>query len=179
MEHYAWLSAPDMVRGLALAESTPGPLIMVVQFVAFLGAYHHPGTLNPWAAGILASLLTTWVTFVPCFLFILLGAPYVERLRGNHTLSAALTAITAAVVGVIANLGLYFAMHTLFTTTRTITNGPLHLQLPDASTLRPVPVLIALVAAALIFRLKWSVLRVLALSAALGLGAGLAGLPGT
>ena len=147
---------------------------MVVQFVAFLGAYHHPGTLNPWAAGIIAAMLTTWVTFVPCFLFILLGAPYVERLRGNHALSAALTGITAAVVGVIANLGLYFAVHTLFTRSHTITTGPLNLQLPDLGTIRPVPVIIAAAAAVLIFTLKWSVLRVLGISAALGLAAGLA-----
>ena len=85
-----------MVRGLALAETTPGPLIMVVQFVAFVGAYRDPGSLNPWAAAVIAALLTTWVTFVPCFLFILLGAPYVERLRHNQTLSSALTGITAA-----------------------------------------------------------------------------------
>ncbi|WP_205629262.1 chromate efflux transporter, partial [Jiangella muralis] len=104
VEVYGWLSAGDMVRGLALAESTPGPLIMVVQFVAFLGAYHHPGGLDPWLAGVIASLLVTWVTFVPCFLFIFLGAPYVERLRHNTALTAALTGITAAVVGVIANL---------------------------------------------------------------------------
>lgn len=178
VEHYAWLSAGDMVRGLALAESTPGPLIMVVQFVAFLGAYHQPGPLDPWVAGVVASLLTTWVTFVPCFLFILLGAPYVERLRGNHSLSAALTGITAAVVGVIANLGLYFAMHTLFERIRTVDEGPLHLQLPDLATVRPVPVVIAVIAAVLIFRVKLSVLRVLGICAALGLVAGLAGLPG-
>jgi chromate transporter len=118
VEVYGWLSAPDMVRGLALAETTPGPLIMVVQFVAFLGAYHQPGGLNPWLAGVLASILTVWATFVPCFLFIFLGAPYVERLRGNRNLSTALTGITAAVVNVIANLALYFAVHTLFATTR-------------------------------------------------------------
>jgi chromate transporter len=152
---------------------------MVVQFVAFLGAYHHPGTLDPWTAGIVGSLLTTWVTFVPCFLFILLGAPYVERLRGNHTLTAALTGITAAVVGVIANLGLYFAIHTLFATNRTSTTGPLHLELPDPSTARPVPLVIAGIAAILIFRFKWSVLRVLGISAALGVTASLAGLPTT
>ncbi|OJF14124.1 chromate efflux transporter [Couchioplanes caeruleus] len=178
VEHYGWLSAGDMVRGLALAETTPGPLIMVVQFVAFLGAYHHPGPLDPWTAGIVASLLTTWVTFVPCFLFILLGAPYVERLRGNHALSAALTGITAAIVGVIANLGLYFAGHTLFRTTGTVTTGPLHLQIPELDTVRPVPVVIALIAAVLIFKVKWSVLRVLGICAVLGLIAGLAGLPG-
>nr|WP_255644521.1 chromate transporter [Actinoplanes polyasparticus] len=178
VEHYAWLSAGDMVRGLALAESTPGPLIMVVQFVAFLGAYHHPGPLDPWVAGVVASLLTTWVTFVPCFLFILLGAPYVERLRGNESLSAALTGITAAVVGVIAQLGLYFAVHTLFERTHLITGGPLHLQLPDLTSVRLVPVVIAVIAAALVFRWKWPVLRVLGVSALLGLIAGLAGLPG-
>jgi chromate transporter len=177
VEHYAWLSAQDMVRGLALAESTPGPLIMVVQFVAFLGAYHHPGGLNPWVAGVVASLLTTWVTFVPCFLFILLGAPYVERLRGNHALSAALAGITAAVVGVIANLGLYFAVHTLFATSRPIDAGPLHLELPHLDSVRPVSVAIAAVAAVLMFRLRWSVLRILGVCAALGLAAGLAGLP--
>jgi chromate transporter len=179
VEDYGWLTAGDMVRGLALAETTPGPLIMVVQFVAFLGAYHHPGALNPWTAGIVASLLTTWVTFVPCFLFILLGAPYVERLRGNHSLSAALTGITAAVVGVIANLGLYFAIHTLFSGNRTVTDGPLHLEIPDPATVRPVPLAIAAVAAVLILKLKWSVLRVLGVSAALGLTAALAGLPVT
>jgi chromate transporter len=178
VEHYAWLSAGDMVRGLALAESTPGPLIMVVQFVAFLGAYHHPGALDPWVAGVVGSLLTTWVTFVPCFLFILLGAPYVERLRGNRALSAALTGITAAVVGVIANLGLYFAVHTLFAASRTVTTGPLNLQLPDLGTIRPVPVAIVVITAALIFAAKWSVLRVLGVGAVLGLIAGLAGLPG-
>ncbi|MFC7535128.1 chromate efflux transporter [Actinoplanes sp. GCM10030250] len=179
VEHYAWLSAGDMVRGLALAESTPGPLIMVVQFVAFLGAYGNPGSLDPWVAGVVASLLTTWVTFVPCFLFILLGAPYVERLRGNRSLSAALTGITAAVVGVIANLGLYFAVHTLFEDLREVEAGPLHLTLPDLASVRPAPLAIAVVAAVLIFWRSWSVLRVLGVCAALGLIAGLFGLPGT
>lgn len=111
---YGWLAPGEMVRGLALAETTPGPLIMVVQFVAFVGAYRNPGTLDPWAAAVLASLLVTWVTFVPCFLWVLLGAPYVERMRSNHHLTAGLTGITAAVVGVIANLALFFALHTLF-----------------------------------------------------------------
>ena len=120
---YGWLLPGEMARGLALAESTPGPLIMVVQFVAFVGAYRAPGDLDPWAAAVLAALLTTWVTFVPCFLFVLLGAPYVERLRNNHALTAALTGITAAVVGVIANLAVYFAAHTLFTQTRDLAVG--------------------------------------------------------
>src|SRR5688572_28785410 len=151
VEVYGWLSAGDMVRGLALAETTPGPLIMVVQFVAFLGAYHQPGGLNPWVAGVLASLLTVWVTFVPCFLFIFFGAPYVERLRGNRSLSAALTGITAAVVGVIANLAAYFAVHTLFRQSRVVAWGPVRLDLPVLETLRPVPLLIALVATGMVF----------------------------
>jgi chromate transporter len=174
---YGWLSPGEMVRGLALAETTPGPLIMVVQFVAFLGAYRAPGDLDPWVAAVLASLLVTWVTFVPSFLFVLLGAPYMERLRGNRSLSAALSGITAAVVGVIANLGVYFAVHTLFSDTVDVDTGPLSLELPDVSTLRLVPLAIAVVAAVLLFRVKWSVLRTLGVCALLGLAAGLAGLP--
>jgi len=174
---YGWLGPREMVRGLALAETTPGPLIMVVQFVAFLGAYRAPGNLEPWVAAVLASLLVTWVTFVPSFLLVLLGAPYMERLRGNRSLSAALTGITAAVVGVIANLGVYFAVHTLFSETRAVNWGPLHLDLPDLTTLRPVPLVIAVLAAVLLFRVKWSVLRTLGVCAVLGLLAGLAGLP--
>ncbi|PRY60032.1 chromate efflux transporter [Glycomyces artemisiae] len=177
VEHYAWLSAGDMVKGLALAETTPGPLIMVVQFVAFLGAYHHPGDLNPWAAGVLGALLTTWVTFVPCFLFIFLGAPYIERLRNNQKLSAALTGITAAVVGVIANLALYFALTALFTDTHDINAGPLHFAVPVFASIQPVALAITAIALVLVFALKWSVLRVLGVCAALGLIAGLTGLP--
>ncbi|MGY1704595.1 chromate efflux transporter [Geodermatophilus sp. SYSU D00697] len=179
VEVHGWLGPREMVRGLALAETTPGPLIMVVQFVAFLGAHRDPGSLDPWVAAVLASLLVTWVTFVPSFLFVLLGAPYMERLRGNRSLSAALTGITAAVVGVIANLGVFFAVHTLFAQTVDVDRGPLHLELPDVGTLRPVPLAIALVAAVLLFRLRWSVLRTLGVCAVLGLGAGLAGLPVT
>ena len=177
VEVHGWLGPREMVRGLALAETTPGPLIMVVQFVAFLGAYRAPGALDPWAAAVLASLLVTWVTFVPSFLFVLLGAPYMERLRGNRSLSSALTGITAAVVGVIANLGVYFAVHTLFSRTVDVDRGPLHLELPDPATLRPVPLALALLAAVLLFRLRWSVLRTLGVCALLGLVAGLAGLP--
>jgi chromate transporter len=174
---YGWLAPGEMVRGLALAETTPGPLIMVVQFVAFVGAYRDPGTLNPWVAAVLAALLTTWVTFVPCFVFVFLGAPYVERLRDNHALSSALAGITAAVVGVIANLALYFAMHTLFTDTARESWGPVTLELPDFSSLRPVSLAITLVAAVLLFRLRWSVLRTLGVCASLGLAATLAGAP--
>ncbi|MPY84789.1 MAG: chromate efflux transporter [Actinophytocola sp.] len=177
VEVYGWLSAGDMVRGLALAESTPGPLIMVVQFVAFLGAYHHPGGLDPWLAGVIASLLTTWVTFVPCFLFIFLGAPYVERLRHNTALSAALTGITAAVVGVIANLALYFATHTLFAATGERQFGPLHLTLPEFGSIQPVALGITAIAAVLVFGLKWTMLRVLGVCAVLGIAAAAIGLP--
>ncbi len=178
VEVYGWLLPGEMVRGLALAETTPGPLIMVVQFVAFVGAYRDPGALDPWVAAFLAALLTTWVTFVPCFVFIFLGAPYVERLRGNRGLSAALTGITAAVVGVIANLAVYFALHTLFSRTFSASWGPARLELPDLSTIEPVSAFIALMAAVLLFRFNWTVLRTLGVCAVAGLAATLAGLPG-
>ncbi len=169
VQTYGWLTAGEMVRGLALAETTPGPLIMVVQFVAFLGAYRAPGALDPWVAGVLASLLVVWVTFVPCFVFIFLGAPYVERLRGSQSLAAALTGVTAAVVGVIANLALFFAVHTLFTETRTIDRGPVELLVPVWSSYVWESFLIGAVAMVLAFRFRWSVLRVLGACALLGL----------
>ena len=174
---YGWLAPGEMARGLALAETTPGPLIMVVQFVAFVGAYRDPGSLDPWVAAVLASLLTTWVTFVPCFVFIFLGAPYVERLRGNQAISSALGGITAAVVGVIANLAVYFALHTLFSDTTVHDVGWLRLEVPELDALRPVQAVIAVVAAVAAFRWRWSVLRILGLAAVLGLAAGVAGLP--
>jgi chromate transporter len=170
---YGWLTPSEMITGLALAETTPGPLIMVVQFVAFVGAYQDPGSLNPWVAAVVASLLTTWVTFVPCFVFVFVGAPYVERLRGNHALSAALTGIMAAVVGVIANLAIYFALHTLFRDVSTVTRGPVHLQLPDLGSVKPLSLAVALLAALLLFRARWSVLRTLGACAVVGLAAGL------
>ncbi len=176
VEVYGWLAPGEMVRGLALAETTPGPLIMVVQFVAFLGAYRNPGGLDPWLAAILGALLTTWVTFVPCFLFVFLGAPYIERLRGSHTLSAALTGITAAVVGVIANLAVYFAEHTLFARTSRIENGLLKTEFPRLESVRPVELLIALAALVMVFRLRWSVLRTLGACALLGLASAVPGL---
>jgi chromate transporter len=174
---YGWLSPREMVRGLALAESTPGPLIMVVVWVGFLAAFRQSGGLAPWVAAVLASLLVTWVTFVPSLLFVLLGAPWMVRLRGNGSLSAALTGISAAVVGVIANLAVFFATGTLFNETVSVAAGPLHLQLPDPGTLRPVALVTALLAAVLLFRIRWSVLRTLGVCAALGLAAGLAGVP--
>jgi chromate transporter len=173
VQFYGWLTPSEMITGLALAETTPGPLIMVVQFVAFVGAYHDPGSLNPWIAAVIASLLTTWVTFVPCFVFVFVGAPYVERLRGNQGLSAALTGIMAAVVGVIANLAIYFAIHTLFSDVSTVAWGPIHLQLPELGSLKPLSLAVAALAAALLFRARWSVLRTLGACALVGLAAGL------
>ncbi|WP_343906269.1 chromate efflux transporter [Nocardioides aquiterrae] len=169
VEHYGWLTAQEMVRGLALAETTPGPLIMVVQFVAFLGAFRDPAGLDPWAAAVLASLLVVWVTFVPCFLFIFLGAPYVERLRGNEALSAALTGVTAAVVGVIANLALYFTVHTLFADADRAGQDHLGLLVPAWSTFQWQPAVLALLGALLIFRLRWPVLRTLGVCGLAGL----------
>ncbi|MGW0804731.1 chromate efflux transporter [Nonomuraea sp. NPDC002799] len=169
VEVYGWLSPGEMVRGLALAETTPGPLIMVVQFVAFLGAYRDPGALTPWGGALLGALLTTWVTFVPCFLFIFLGAPYVERLRHNAAISAALTGITASVVGVIANLALYFAEHTLFAEVFTWAWGPFSMRLPDLGTVSPVALTITVAALVMTFVLKWPMLRILGICAVLGL----------
>ncbi|MEP9375034.1 chromate efflux transporter [Mesorhizobium sp. KR1-2] len=114
VQHYGWLRPGEMLDGLGMAETTPGPLIMVVQFVGFMGAFRDPGPLNPMVAGTLGAMLTTWVTFVPCFLWIFLGAPYIEVLRGNAALTGAMSAITAAVVGVVMNLATWFALHTLF-----------------------------------------------------------------
>jgi chromate transporter len=166
---YGWLAPGEMVRGLALAETTPGPLIMVVQFVAFVGAYRDPGSLNPWTAAVIAALLTTWVTFVPCFMFILLGAPYVERLRHNQTLSAALTGITAAVVGVIASLAVFFAVHTLFDQTRHVVTGPFNFQAPVLNSIQWDSVAVMVLGCVLIFGRGWSILRTLGACAIAGI----------
>lgn len=166
---YGWLGPGEMVRGLALAETTPGPLIMVVQFVAFVGAYRDPGAFDPWVAAVLASLLVTWVTFVPCFLWVLLGAPYVERLRSNRALTSALTGITAAVVGVIANLAVFFALHNLFDAQREVGAGPVALDVPVLASWDPVAFGITAVALVGMFRLGWSPLRTIGVCALLGL----------
>jgi chromate transporter len=113
VQQYHWLGPGEMLDGLGLAETTPGPLIMVLQFVGFLGAWHHPGTLNPLLAGTLGALMTTWTTFVPCFLWIFIGAPHIEQLHGNKALTTTLSAVTAAVVGVILNLAIWFGLHVL------------------------------------------------------------------
>ncbi|MGK2875981.1 MAG: chromate efflux transporter [Nocardioides sp.] len=174
---YGWLAPGEMVRGLGMAETTPGPLIMVVQFVAFMGAYRDPGTLNPWLAAALASLLVVWVTFVPCFIWVFLGAPYVERLRANTHLTAALNGITAAVVGVIANLAIYFSLHTLFDSSRQFTDGPFDLDVPVLGSWDPVAFAITAVALGLVFWRGWSPLRTLGACAVVGLAAFAVGLP--
>ena len=172
---YGWLVPGEMVRGLALAETTPGPLIMVVQFVAFLGAYRDPGSLDPWLAGVLASLLVCWVTFVPCFLFVLLGAPYVERLRSNTHLTAALTGVTAAVVGVIASLAVFFALHTLFEGTTNVVAGPLSLDVPVWTSADPLAFALTGLALLVMLVRGWSPLRTLGLCAVLGIAAWVVG----
>lgn len=169
VETYHWLSPREMLDGLGLAETTPGPLIQVVQFVAFLGAFRHPGELNPWLAGILGSLITTWVTYVPCFLWIFLGAPYIEILRRQRALSSALAAISAAVVGVILNLALWFALHTLFGRVEAEQQSALTLPLPTWSTFEPGAAVLAVLAAVALLRFKVGMLPVLAGAAVAGM----------
>ncbi len=175
VDRYGWITPNDMITGLGLAETTPGPLIMVVQFVGFLAAYNNPGSLPPLVAGFLGSVITVWVTFVPCFLFIFLGAPFVERLRDNHALSHALTAVGAAVAGVVLNLAVWFALHTMFATVNDETVGPLHLSVPEWSSIQYASIAISLVAALLVFRFKLGTLKVLAVSAILGTSVALLG----
>jgi chromate transporter len=135
VEHYHWLGPREMLDGLGMAETTPGPLIMVLQFVGFMAAYRDPGTLSPMLAGALGGLLATWVTFTPCFLWIFLGAPFIEALHGNKGLAGALTAITAAVVGVILNLSIWFALHTLFRESSPVRSFGLSFDMPVWSSL--------------------------------------------
>ena len=161
VQHYGWLGPGEMLDGLGLAETTPGPLIMVTQFVGFLAAFRDPGAMNPYVAGTVGGLLTTWVTFVPCFLWIFLGAPFIERLRGNRALSGALAAITAAVVGVILNLAVWFGLHTLFRQVDQISAGPLSLDVPRLGSVDPVAVLLFLAAALALFRWRLGVVPTL------------------
>jgi chromate transporter len=172
VETYGWLQPGEMVDGLGLAETTPGPLILVTQFVGFLAAHRFAGGLDPMLAGVLGALLTTWVTFVPCFLWIFLGAPYVERLRANARLSAALTAITAAVLGVIVNLAVWFGLHVLFGTLVEMEAGPLRLLLPAPESLDVWAAGLAIVAVVALLRLHLGLFWTLALCAALGVARG-------
>jgi chromate transporter len=152
--HYGWLQPGQMMDGLGLAETTPGPLIMVLQFVGFMGGWNHPGGLAPIVAATAGALLTTWTTFVPCFLWIFLGAPYIERLRGNVSLSAALSAITAAVVGVVLNLAVWFGMHALF---------------PGGATVDWFAIAVSLAAFIGMLRWRWDIIPVVLGAGALGL----------
>lgn len=166
---YGWLLPGEMLDGLGLAETTPGPLIMVVQFVGFLAAFRAPGALDPWAAAALGAVVVVWVTFVPSFLWIFLGAPYVERLRGNAAVGAALSGITAAVVGVILNLALWFGLHVIFTELRPWSGFGIHLDVPVPASLDLAALILSLGAILAIFRLRASMGAVMAGCAALGL----------
>lgn len=168
VEKYGWLEPGEMLDGLGMAETTPGPLIMVVQFVGFMGAYRNPGPFSPLVGGIAGSILTTWVTFIPCFFWVFLGAPYIERLRGNKRLSSVLSAITAAVVGVILNLAVWFSLHTLFGKVTTKHLYGLHLQFPDFSTVDIAACAIAILACLLTFYWKKGMTVTLGVSAAAG-----------
>ena len=165
---HGWLQPGEMLDGLGLAETTPGPLILVLQFVGFMGAFRNPGGLDPMLAGVLGAALTTWVTFVPCFLWIFLGAPYIEALRGNRLLAAALSTITAAVVGVMLNLAVWFGLHVLFGQVDKIDVYGLKLHWPAWQTLDPfaLALSVAAIVAMLVFHLR--MLTVLAASALIG-----------
>jgi chromate transporter len=168
VERHGWLDAGEMLDGLGMAETTPGPLIQVVQFVGFMGAFRDPGPLDPYVAGVLASLLATWVTFVPCFLFIFLGAPYVEALRGNRALGAALSGITAAVVGVVLNLAVWFGLHTLFGRVDEFWAYGIRVRVPVWDTLDPGAGVLAVGALAAMLRWHVGMIPTLFASAVLG-----------
>jgi chromate transporter len=169
VEHYHWLQPREMLDGLGMAETTPGPLIMVLQFVGFMAAFRDHGTLSPMVAGTLGGLLATWVTFTPCFLWIFLGAPFIEVMRGNRALAGALTAITAAVVGVILNLSIWFAIHTVFRATMPVHSLGLSFEAPVLSSVDFWALALSVAAAAAIFRLNVGMLQTLGGCAVAGL----------
>ncbi|WPY98382.1 chromate efflux transporter [Christiangramia sp. OXR-203] len=169
VEDYGWLRSGEMLDGLGMAETTPGPLIQVVQFVGFMGAYRFAGTMDPLWAGILASLLVTWTTFVPCFLFIFTGAPYIEYLRGNKNLTSALSGITAAVVGVVLNLGVWFSIYTLFGEVNESRSFGVRWLIPEWETINITSLIIGLIAAFVYFILKWDMLKTILISVLCGI----------
>ena len=169
VENYGWMSAPEMVDGLGLAETLPGPLIKITQFVGFLGAYRNPEVFSPTTNAILGSALTTWVTFVPPMMLIFAAAPFVEQLRGNPRLSGALAAITAAVVGVILNLTLWFVLHVLFPEVREVRAGPLRWYAFDPASIDLRVAALAVVAAVLAFVFHRGLVQLVAIMAALGI----------
>lgn len=169
VEIFGWLDPGEMLDGLGMAETTPGPLVQVVQFVGFMGAYRNPGSFSPMQAGVIGSIITTWVTFVPCFLWIFLGAPFIEFWRNNKSLTTALSGITAAVVGVVLNLAVWFALQTLFGTVNESYFGPIRLLIPEWQTLDIAALLIAIGASVALFRFHLSMLITLAGSALVGI----------
>jgi chromate transporter len=169
VDHYHWVTAGEMLDGLGMAETTPGPLIMVTQFVGFLAAHRAPGALHPLLAATLGGVLTTWVTFAPCFLWIFFGAPFVEALRGNKALSAALGAITAAVVGVILNLAVWFALQVLFKSHVPVAMLGMSLQVPVLSSVDWPSLMLAIAAAIAVFKFKAGMIPVLLASSAAGI----------
>ena len=171
VEGKGWLTLPQMMDGLGLAETTPGPLILVKAFVGFMAAHQQGG----WMMGLAGAGIAVWMTFIPSFLFIFTGAPFIDRLTHMPRLSGALAAITAAVVGVIANLSLWFALHVLFGTITALQLGPVQLLWPDPATLRPIPALLAGLAGVALLRWHWPLPLVLLLSAVLSVGATLLG----
>jgi chromate transporter len=175
VENYGWLRPGEMLDGLGMAETTPGPLIMVVQFVGFLAAFRHPGSLPPMLAGTLGGLLATWCTFVPCFLWIGLGAPFIERLRDNKLLSGALAGITAAVVGVILNLAIWFALHTWFHEVRHFSGFGLSFDVPLFWSINPWALVLSAAAIAAIFRFKAGMIQTLLACSVAGIVLYLAG----
>jgi chromate transporter len=169
VEWYGWMQPGQMLDGLALAETTPGPLIQVTQFVGFLAAYNDSGALHPIYAGILGSLLVTWVTFTPSFLWIFVGAPYIEILRGNKMIDTALTAVTASIVGVILSLAFWFTINTLFTESVLYTYGFFRLLIPDPESIRLIPCLLAVVCFVLLKKYSVKIHTVILLSLTTGL----------
>lgn len=176
VDHYAWLKPGEMLDGLALAETTPGPLVLVLSYVGFLAGFRESGVLNPLVGGLLGGVIAAWATFIPSFIWIFAGAPYIERLRGNRLLSAALSAITAAVVGVILNLAVWFALHVIFARVEPVelaSLGPtvLAVPLPVWSSLDWQALVIAVIAAVMIFRFHLGIGKTLLAAGALGLAA--------
>ena len=169
VQSHGWLSAGEMADGLGLAETTPGPLIMVTQFVGYLAAFRAPEPFTPLVAGLLGAALTTWVTFAPCFLWIFTLAPWIERIENSPRLKGGLAALTAAVVGVITNLALWFFIHVLFARVDEFAIGPLRLSNPVWTTLDWRAGVLAALSAILLFRLKWNIIRVLGVAAIGGL----------
>jgi chromate transporter len=168
VDHYHWVQPGEMLDGLGMAETTPGPLIMVTQFVGFLGAWRSPGAMNPVLAGTLGGLLTTWVTFTPCFLWIFFGAPFVEALRANKALAAALGAVTAAVVGVILNLAVWFALQVLFLRHETAHWLGATIDVPVLASVNIESMVLAACAAVAVFYFKFGMVPVLLASSLTG-----------